>query len=259
MCNPRRIRVRATRRLAEAWDQEVRQGVDLSSEVSGEARVRERLGRTVGGPTLAALTRVLGRRKGWQEGEDGVFRHRLDGGVVAFDPSTRELEIVARVAARVEASGEAVRMVRAQVDDRIQASGVGTYYDDGWGGITPEDARRQATEAAESALASAAEGVRARERRRLEAAHQATLREQARLEAQGRLAAAVRRREGELTAQATALLTDIGDAGRDVFHQALAEAYRDAILAYARSRRATGISWSEEDDGALNIEFELEV
>ena len=44
-----------------------------------------------------------------------------------------------------------------------------------------------------------------------------------------------------------------------MFHQALAEAYRDAILAYARSRRATGISWSEEDDGALNIEFELEV
>jgi hypothetical protein len=259
MCNPRRIRVRATRRLAEAWDQQVRQRVVLSGDVTGEARVREQLGRTVGGPTLAALTRVLGRTQGWQEDVDGVFRHPLDGGMISFDPASRELEIVARVAGQVEASGEAVTMVRAQVDDLLHASGVGTYYDDAYGGITRGHARQVAGQAAEAALDDAAEKARARERRRIEQAYQSGLSEQAQQRAREHLAARARLRERELTAQATDLLAAIGDSGRAVFHRALAEAYRDAILAYARTRRATGISWSEEDDGALNIEFELEV
>jgi FtsH ternary system domain X2 len=259
MCNPRRIRVRATRQLAEAWDHEVHRRVILTRQVSGEARVREQLGRSVGGPTLAALTRVLARTRGWAEGDDGVFRHALDGGVISFDPSSRELEIIARVEARVVASGESAIVVRAQVDDLIEASGEGRYYDDEYGGVTADDARRAADRAAQAALDRAAEAARARERRRAETAHWSGVEEQARMRAQENLAATQRASESQLASQAADLLTEIGNAGRTVFHRALAEAYRDAILAYARTRRATGIQCSEGDDGALNIEFELEV
>ncbi|QXJ26321.1 molecular chaperone DnaJ [Actinomadura graeca] len=259
MCNPRRIQVRATRQLAEAWDQEVRRRVVLSGEASGEARVRERLAATVGAPTLAALARVLARTEGWQEGEDGVFRHRLDGGVISFDPDSRELEIVARVSARVEASGEAVTIVRAEVGDLLRASGTGTYYDDEWGGHTRERAERTADLAAESALDDAAERARTRERERAESAHAQDVREQARRNAEDSLAATRRKRERELRAQAADVLAAIGETGRGLFHRALAEAYRDAILAYARTHGATGVSCAEGADGVVDIQFELEV
>lgn len=258
MCNPRRIQVRATRRLAEAWEQEVRRSVVLSGDVAGEARVRERLAAAVGAPTLAALSRVLGRTEGWEEGDDGVFRHPLDGGVISFDPDSRELEIVARVSARVEASGEAVAVVRAEVDDLLEASGAGTYYDDAWGGHTRERAEREAGSGAEAALDEAAERARARARDRVEKTHERKVRNQARRRAEGTFETTKRERERELRAQAADLLTVIGDTGRGLFHRALAEAYRDAILAYARTHRATGITCSE-DGGVVDIQFEVEV
>lgn len=257
MCNPRRIRVRATRRLSEAWDEEVRRQVSLSSAASGEARVRERLGRSVGGPTLAALTRVLERTQGWQEGDDGIFTYQLDGGIVAFDPQSRELEIAARVEVRVEASGEAAAVSRAQVDAVLHASGEGVY--DEWGGLTREDARRVAERNADSALTRISDEARARERKRIERASRPGLDEEARRRAKENLAQAVELRKTELAVEARDLLSAIGASGRAVFHRALAEAYRDAILAYARSRHAVGLSWSEQDDGALSIEFEMEV
>lgn len=259
MCNPRRIMVRATRRLSEAWDEEVRRQVSLSTAASGEARVRERLGRSVGGPTLAALTRVLESTEGWQEGADGIFRYQLDGGLIAFDPQSRELEIAARVEVRVEASGEAVTVARAQVDEVVRASGEGVYYDDEWGGLTREDAQRIAGQNADSALNQASDTARARERQRIERASQPGLDAEAQRHAQENLRRAVELREQQLAVEARDLLAAIGDSGRAVFHRALAEAYRDAILAYARSRRAVGLSWSEQDDGALSIEFEIEV
>jgi hypothetical protein len=259
MCNPRRIRVRATRRLAEAWDQEVRRRVELTGQAVGQARVRERLGATVGGPTLSALTRILGRTPGWAEGEDGVFRHPLDGGVMAFDPEARTLEIIARVTAEVRASGEAVKIVRARAEDVLEMIGDGMYYDDGWGGLTEDSATREAREAAERSLDAAAASARDRERHRAEIREGDALRVSAQDRARAAMAAATSARERELDQQAGELLIEIGTEGRFLFHQVLAEAYRDAILAYARTRRATGIRCDEGPDGVLDIEFELDV
>ena len=156
MCNPRRIRVRATRQLAEAWEQEVRRQVTRVGEATAEARVRELLESSVGGPTLTALAIVLSRTDGWEQDTDGVFRHELTGGYIAFDPSTRELEIVARESAEVRSIGEAATVVRAEVSDTIEAEGVGTYYDDEWGGITEADARRAAEQDLDQSLVRAA-------------------------------------------------------------------------------------------------------
>ncbi|GGK97260.1 hypothetical protein Sme01_35750 [Sphaerisporangium melleum] len=259
MCNPRRIQVRATRRLAESWDHEVRRAVELTGEAVGEARVGERLAASVGAPTLAALARVLARTPGWEEDDDGVFRHPLDGGTISYDPATRELEITARVSERVRATGTATATVRAELDDVLDVTGTGTYYDDGWGGITRRDATAQAGRAAEEELDRQAEQVREQRRRRAEEQAGAGVAEEARRRARDSLDAVRGARGRRLDEQAARVLAVIGAEGRALFHRALAEAYRDAILAYARTRRATGITCSESDGGVLDIEFELEV
>ncbi|MEU4536132.1 hypothetical protein AB0G15_14830 [Streptosporangium sp. NPDC023825] len=258
MCNPRRVRVRATRELAEAWGQEVRRQVTRSGRTVGEARVREPLASTVGGPTLTALTAVLARTEGWTRGDDGVFRHELDGGLIAFDPGTRELEIVARVSGEVTGVGEASSVVETRVTDTVEAEGVGTYYDDNWGGVTEQDARRAAEQNLERSLAEAAEARRAEARRAAEASAGDEVESRAARRADEAFVSASAAREEELRERAAERLTAVGVEGRTRFHHALAEAYRDAVLAFARARRADNIHHRAEN-GVLEIEFDLQI
>lgn len=258
MCNPRRIRVRATRELAEAWAQEVRRQVTRSGSVAGQAMVREPLSDTVGGPTLNALTQVLAHRDGWSEQPDGTFAYQLDGGVIAFDPSTRELVITATVIAEVNVTGEASATVQSQVSGSVEAEGVGTYYDDGYGGLTEQTAQRDAEQNLARALDEAQRQRREAATREADAAAGDAVAREAAERADAALAAASTAREAELRRAAAERLLSVGAAGRALFNAALAEAYRDAILAYARSRRASNLHHSEQD-GVLDIEFEVEV
>lgn len=257
MCNPRRVRVRATRQLAQAWEQEVRRQVTRSGQAVGEARVREPLGASVGAPALVALNSVLADAPGWEQ-HDGTFRHEIDGGRVVYHPLTRELEIVATAIDDVEVSGEASVTVRGEVADTVEAEGVGTYYDDNYGGITRADAQRAAQQDAERALDTTG-------RQRIQQAQQtadelegSAVAAQAEARAAAALAEATAARADELRRDAAARLSAVGIHGRNLFHQALAVAYRDAILAYARSRRADRISCTDQD-GVVEIEFELQV
>jgi len=256
MCNPRRVRVRATRHIQQAWEQEIRRRATRTGQAVGEARIREPLGATVGAPALVALSSVLAAAPGW-ELRDDTFRHEIDGGLVVYHPATRELEIIATVVGVVEAAGEASVTVRGEVADTVEAEGVGVFYDDNWGGITEEDAERAAQQDAESALDDA--GVR-----RVQQARQAAddlegtaVQAQADERASAALTEATAARAEELRREAAARLTAVGIHGRNVFHQALAAAYRDAILAYARSRSADRISCTDRD-GVIEIEFELQ-
>ncbi|MPY58423.1 molecular chaperone DnaJ [Streptomyces spongiae] len=258
MCNPRRVRVRATRELAHAWEQEIRRRVTRTGEAQGEARIREPLGESVGAPALAALPAVLARTPGWEQDEDGLFRHDLHGGSVVYDPATRELEISARVTATVTASGEAATSVRAEVHDTVEAEGEGMYYDDNWGGRTEEDATRDAHEDLERAFAAARGRRMDEERRRAEDREGEALDQQAAARADRAYAAAADARTAELRAAAEDSLFAVGVEGRNLFHRALAEAYRDALLAYARQRGAERLNVSETD-GVLEIEFDLRV
>ena len=258
MCNPRRVRVRATRELAEAWAQEVRRRATRTGRAAGEARVRESLADSVGGPTLAALTDVLARLDGWTELPDGTFTHELDGGVITFDPDTRELEITATVSAEVTVTEEASTTVDAQVSGSIEAEGEGVYYDDGWGGLTAESAQRDAERNLSAAMDEAVRQRRELASREADAAAGDAIEREAEARAEAAFAAAAEAREDELRRAATDRLLAIGVQGRALFNAALAEAYRDAILAYARSRRAANLHHSEQD-GVLDIEFELEV
>jgi hypothetical protein len=258
MCNPRRIRVRGTRQLAEAWEQEVSRQVTRIQGVVAEARLREPLDSSIGAPTLAALAAVLSQTEGWEQDEDGIFRHALTGGYVAFDPSTRELEIVARQSAEVRAVGAATTTVRTELADTVAGEGEGTYYDDGWRRTSRDTARRAAEEALDRSLSQAA--ARLRDRTRREADRQAgeALLEQAGRDADAALAAASAARADELRRQAAAALTAVGIEGRNLFNLALAQAYRDAILAFARARRASNIHCADSD-GVVEIEFEMQI
>jgi hypothetical protein len=258
MCNPRRIRVRATRELAEAWDQQVRRQVTRRGSAIGEVRVREPLESSVGGPTLTALTAVLGRAEGWEQAEDGSFRHELTGGYIAFYPDSRELEIVARESAEVTAIGEAVATVRAELSDTLEAEQVGRYYTDGYRGLTRDAVERTTREGLERSLSAAAERRRAEVRDATDREADEAVRQQAEREADSALAAAAAARSDELRARAAVSLAAVGIEGRNLFHQALAEAYRDAILAYARARHADNIRCSD-NGGVLEIEFEMQV
>jgi len=258
MCNPRRIRVRATRQLAEAWEQEVRRQVVRSGQAVAEARVREPLESTIGGPTLTALTAVLGRISGWEQDAQGVFRHELAGGSIAFDPATRELEIVARQSAEVRSVEEAVATVRTEVSGEVEAEGVGTYYDDGWRGITEADARRAAEQSASLSLDEEARARREQARQEADRNAGDGVRDQAARQADAAFAAASAARSEELRTAAAAALTAVGIEGRSLFHQALAQAYRDAILAYARARQADNIQCTDSG-GVVEIEFEMQV
>jgi FtsH ternary system domain X2 len=258
MCNPRRIRVRATRELAEAWDQEVRRQATRHGEAVAEVRVREPLEASVGGPTLTALTAVLGRTEGWTQDEAGVFTHQLTGGYLAFDPSTRELEIVARQSAVVSAVGEAATTVRAEVSGTVEAQGESVWYDDGYRGLTQAHAQRAAEQNLDASLSEAMRRRREQARRDTDQAAGATVTEQAEREAEAALSVASAARSEELRTVAAATLVAVGIEGRNLFHHALAEAYRDAILAYAHARRADNVHCSDSG-GVVEIEFEMQI
>jgi FtsH ternary system-associated peptide len=258
MCNPRRIRVRATRELAEAWEQEVRRQVTRTGRAAGQAQITESLAGTVGGPTIAALTNVLSRLDGWTEFPDGTFRRELDGGMVSFDPGALELVITATVTAEVSVTEEAAETVEARLSGPVEAEGEGVYYDDEWGGHTEETAQRDAQNNLTRAMEDAVRRRREDAAQEADAAAGDAVEREARARAEAAFAAASAAREAELRRAASERLLAIGAAGRALFNAALAEAYRDAILAYARSRRASNLHHSERD-GVLDIEFELEV
>jgi hypothetical protein len=256
MCNPRRVHVRATRQLAQAWEEEIRRQVSRTGDVVGEARIREPLAAGIGAPTLTALTSVLERLPGWDwDGES--FVHQLDGGHISFDPVTRELEIVARMSDRVAATGEARQTVGGTLNETVEAEGQGTYYDDGWGGLTAETAQAEAERNAAAAVDEAVAGLLARERAAADEREGAAVEAAAAAAADRSLAERSTARRTELEHAAAARLDAVGVQGRNLFHAALAEAYRDAILAYARARGADGIRCSEAD-GVLDIEFEMQ-
>jgi hypothetical protein len=257
MCNPRRIRIRATAQLAEAWDQEVRRQVTLHGAAVGRAAMTESLSASLGIPVLSALDRVLDRLDGWQAHDDG-YRYDVDGGYVYYHADTGDLEIVAEQRADVRAEGEASTMVRGAVEETLEAVGVGTYFDDGWGGHTEDTARRDAQVNADTELNRARAARLARARADAEGGASDAVQAQAQRNAQASLAGVTAATEAELEQLASQQLASVGALARAVFQQALALAYRDAILAYARSRQAEGVRLSSSD-GVLDIEFEMEI
>jgi len=257
MCNPRQIRIRATAHLAEAWDQEVGRQVTLHGSATGRAAVRESLAAGLGIPVLSALDRVLDELEGWRP-QDGGYRHDLEGGYVHYHPDTGELEIVAEITADFEAVGEARTTVSGAVEDDLEVEGVGHYYDDEWGGRTEATARRDAQANADQELERARSERIEQARAELEAAQGGAVEAQAEQAARASLAERTAARTAALERQAQDRLTAVGVQSRVLIQRAIGLAYRDTILAYARSRHAEGVRVSGSG-GVMEIEFEMEM
>ena len=243
MCNPRRVEINATRELREEWEREVERTVELDAEVAGEARVRQSLDEVLGGPALRALEMALAEGDdAWRETDDG-FRFETDGGYAVFDLEHRELEIVAVRHGRARAEGSASETLRGEVRGVLEATGEGVYYDDEEGGRTRE--RAEGTARRKRRVLAAAEA----------AARDAGLAARAEEDARDKLIHAAEQTRAELAVQATKHLENVGTRCRQAFHQLLARAYRDAILAYARQRGAEIVT-DREDDDIVEIEFQ---
>lgn len=256
MCNPRRIRVTATRQLNEAWQQEVSRSVGLQERVIGEARVRQALDTSLGGPALMALEAVLSAKEsGWQETEEG-YRYNVEGGYVIYLPDDRALEIVAVLEDEVQAEGEASEVLEGQVAEEITAEGEGRYYDDGYAGRTREVGEREAQTAAQTKAEQHAQMRLAQIQQEAEQAASVGIEANARRQAEARLQQAVQQRQTELAENAQQHLETVGLRCRQAFHQVLAQAYRDAILAYAKRNGASHVHCQEEGD-VVEIEFSL--
>ncbi len=256
MCNPRRIHVTASAQLAEAWEHEIRRVATRSGDAMAEARLLEPLDATIGAPVLVMLERALAGTEGWEQDGDS-FRYTLDGGYLAYHADTQELEIVAQAAERVDVEVAAVETAHGEVAEHIEVRGTGTYYDDGYGGITEDDARRAAHADAQSNLELERQRVLAQAREQAEALRAVEVEASAAAQAEAEWARRTAQRAEELRGLAVQRLTALGIEGRNVFHRALAMAYRDAITAYAQSRGAENFSCTERD-GVVEIEFEMQ-
>jgi hypothetical protein len=257
MCNPRRVHVTASRELLEAWQHEVQRVITLSGDVNAEVRIREVLDASIGAPTLAVLERALSEANGWHRDGD-TFTYPLDGGHVAYHADTQELEIVASAADEVSVEIASTEVVHGELAETVDITGTGIFYDDGWGDITADDAHAEAVRDVEIQLAARRRQLIDAAQAAAEAAHGDTVAATAAAEAQAQLERRRAARAEELRIEASGRLTAVGIQGRNVFHQALALAYRDAILAYAHARGAEGVTCTDHD-GVLEIQFEMSV
>jgi hypothetical protein len=254
MCNPRRIRISATRRIREAWEREVSRVCELSEIVAGEARVRDAMAATVGRPALRALERFLADDcSGWETVEGG-YRRNVEGGYARYCTDTHELEIVAVLQEEVRVAAEHREVLTGEIDAELEAEGEGRYYSDGWGGRTKERAEVEAQEDGQRRLDEAAAKSQREAAEKAEEGAADAVEAQARRQAEEKLEATRQRRREELAEQARQHLEAVGTRARQVFNQALSQAYRDAILAYARAHGADNIQCTE-DDNVVELEF----
>lgn len=254
MCNPRRVTVTATRNIAEAWQREVSRTVELSEQVVGEARLRQALSSSLGNAALRALeARLAAGAPGWQTVDEG-YRYDVEGGYVLYRPDEQALEIVASLHDVVQAQGSAVTVLQGELRDTLTAEEARTYYEDGYAGRNEARAREEAEEAVQKQLSLTLKERLAQAERQAESAEDARLQAKARQDAEQKLARSAEERRQALNQQAKTHLETVGLRCRQAFHQLLAQAYRDAILAYARRQGAEGIE-CHEDEGVLEIEF----
>lgn len=257
MCNPRRVQVTLTRDMAQAWEREVSRSVALSTQVTGEARVRQPLEDTLGSPVRQALEMLLAQESdGWQETEQG-YRYDVEGGYVIYDTDHHVLEIVASLQDQVAAEATATRVISGKHQEQLSTTETGQYYDDGWGGRTQTLAEAEARKVAEKALEER-ERIRLREiAEQAEQDNAESVRGQAEAEARQQLEKLAQQRQGDLSHQARQHLDTVGVQCRQAFNGLLAQAYRDAIMAYARRHGAEGLTCQDDGD-TVEIEFFME-
>jgi hypothetical protein len=254
MCNPRRVTVTATRDIAEAWRREVSRTAELSEHIVGEARLRQALSSRLGTPALRALeARLVAGTSGWRAVAEG-YRYEVEGGYVLYRLDEQVLEIVATLADVVTAQGMAQTVLAGEIRDTLSASAERRYYEDAYTDRSEVRAREEAESEVQSTLTRALQDKLQQAQQQAEAVAAGRLQAEAQAAARQELEHAAAERQTALARQAETHLETVGLRCRQAFNQLLAQAYRDAILAYARRHGAEGIS-CRDAEGVLEIEF----
>lgn len=264
MCNPRRVRVEATREVVEAWELALERRVGASDSVVSELEVRHPFGGTLGRATRLVFEHTLATAEDWHE-EHGGHVLTLPDGRVRYDPGTGELVVTARLEDTVTVEGHAAETLRGAVREEATGSAEGRYYADGFAGRTREVAEREAQVAAEADAVRRARELAGRLRMQADqesataaAAAESRLQRAADADARDRLAEERERVRAELDTRNRERLATLGRDGLRAVNGVLAIAYRQALLDFARQHGATGVRHEESEDG-IEIEFELDL
>lgn len=262
MCNPRRVRVKATRKIAEAWRAEIEQAATAHGDVNSEARLIQSIDDLLPQRARTAFEQAMAASPEWVW-SDGEYQKAVPGGTISYRPDTGELDIAVQLSVAIEAVGTATLVATGEVVDEVSAEATGTYYDDGYRGRTEAAARNRAKTAAES---KADELAQQRAGTLKLQAEQAALQELNRRT--GEAATEARQSaERQLTLQASELQVGLDEqAGqrlevvqtetlKGVF-ALVAAGYSSALQEYA-AEHGENLHVSE-DDGVISIEFEME-
>jgi FtsH ternary system domain X2 len=262
MCNPRRVMIHLDRCIEEAWRQTVEQAATVTGEVAELARISAQvpLDAEMGDAALVMLERVLaGEFEGfeaWERDDAGRYQRDLGEARMIYDAASHQLSIEAQLTDRVTAEARGVAEASGITVGQVAVEAMASYYDDGWGGRSREDALREAEREAESRLREEARRLgREQHGAQLEEARQRASAE-ARLLAEEELA---RRREEVRAALRTQLQGIMAQAEERVAHvmnRAVGEAYRRTLIQLVLNNGGRVLA-DEQTGSIINLELEL--
>lgn len=262
MCNPRRVRVQATRKIAEAWRAEIEQAATARGDVSSEAQLIQSITDLLPPPARLAFEQAMRVSAEW-DWADGEYRRIVPGGHIAYRPDTGELEIVIRLEMAIEAVASATLVASGEVTDEVKVEASSTYYDDGYGGRTRSSATEKAKAAADAKAAELAEQRRETLKFQAEQAarHELNQRtdeaaEEARRTAERQLTLQAAEMRSDLDQRANQQLEAVQSETLKGIFQLVAAGYSAALQAYA-AENGENLAVSEED-GVIQIQFEVE-
>ena len=263
MCNSRKIVVRATRQIAEAWRAAIERTVRLSDTVSAEARIVQPLGSMLGTQARQAFQQAVGADSRWLS-DDGGYRLIVPGGEACYRPDTGELEIRVQLSTSIEVVESASQEMTGVVEDTVETAAEGQYYTDGYAGRTRKRAEQEAEQLAEAEADRKAAERSAVARRRADqlaaAAEQkgaAAVQREAELAASTRLASERDQRQAELEREAADRLDRVQQSTLGGVFETVALGYQMALLAYAHQNGAFDVHVSHVG-GSIEIQFEME-
>lgn len=257
MCNPRKIRVRASRRLAEAWQTEIARTAQVTETLTGEAHVIQPFGANLPQPVRDRFAAALAADPAWQETGDG-YRYQLPNGHVLYRPETGELEITARVSGEITGEATAVRAEAGVAEGAADAEVEERYF----GGQRKNAETRGRLAAGQAAEERARAELAASKAQRLAEAQRALeeagdeVEEEARDRARRNLSGHRDERQHELDTVADQQAVQINEQILEVVNLPLAHAYRDVLMERARHGDAGNLVY-EEHDGVIDIQFEI--
>ncbi|MEU9478256.1 hypothetical protein [Streptomyces sp. NPDC048191] len=263
MCNPRRVRVTATREVAEAWQTDLERRVAMSDTVVSELEISYPFGGTLGARTRGVFENALARDPQWRQTADGSLELPLADGMVTYRPATGDLVVRVRLTDTANVEGRAAESLSGTVSDVAHGEGEGSYFDDNYFGRTEQRARDKARRRAESDAERNARALLDSVRRRAQEASAAArrdaeerVRQAAAADAAARLEAERARVRDELDAANRVRVQRLGQDVLRAVNSVLATAYREALVAYAREHGARDVR-VDESDGRVDIEFEM--